>query len=471
MVDEPPSGSAGNEPSIPSGGAGSEKTPTEQPANGSRARPLMQNVLRWLVPVFVVALGVFLVIIYVNDWNLFDGMWPVEVTDDAYVRGKVRPLSTKVAGVVINVPVTDFQHVKAGDLIAQLRNDDFQARVDEAQAATVETQNAINQVKREEETQDARIASAQAAASVGKTNIDVTSNDIKSAQAVIAASEAAIKQTRAELVEVEASIRADEANAERADLEKNRQHALYADRATTKRAVEQIDADASESTEAIARDRARKNAIQQALEARTAELHKANDQLANSIDGHRNANDQYAKLQADLSEQIRQKQVLIAREAVLDAELKRKTAAFKDAQVAMDYTYIRAPEDGTISERKVYPGQLVSAGTQAATLVAETPWVVASYREIQLSRVFVGNRAEVTVDGLPGRKFKGKVDSISPASEAQFALLPPDNSSGNFTKISQRIPVKITFFPNQPDLERMRPGMSVIAHVWTKARR
>jgi membrane fusion protein, multidrug efflux system len=136
--------------------------------------------------------------------------------------------------------------------------------------------------------------------------------------------------------------------------------------------------------------------------------------------------------------------------------------------VALDYTYIRAPVDGVISERKVRAGQMVSPGTQAVTLVSAVPWVIANYREIQLSHVFVGNRAEVTVDGIPGVTFKGHVDTISPASEAQFALLPPENASGNFTKISQRIPVKITFDPEQAELVRMRPGMSVIARVWTK---
>jgi membrane fusion protein (multidrug efflux system) len=426
------------------------------------------KVPRWIVPTAVVALAVFLVIVYVNDWNLWDGTRGVEVTDDAYVRGEVRPLSTKVAGVVTSVPVTDFQRVKAGQLIAQLRNDDFQAKVDETMQAVNETRTAIEQLHREEDVQDARISGAESSLSVGNTNISVSGNDTSSAHSTVDASSAAVKQTESDLVAIDAGIRADQANTERADLEKTRQHDLYADRATTKRAVEQIDADDAEAHEATARDAARKKALQATLLTRKADLSRARDQLANSVEGQSNARDQYSKLNADLKEQLRQKQVLIAQEDVLDAELKRKQATLKDAQVALDYTYIRAPMDGTISERKVFPGQLISAGTQAATLVSSVPWVVASYRETQLSHVFVGNRAEVTVDGLPGRRFKGVVNTIAPASEAQFALLPPDNASGNFTKIAQRIPVKITFDDKQPDLDRMRPGMSVIAHVWTK---
>lgn len=471
MVDEPQSGNLPNDPKQPGSLPGEDAAAKASSAFETPPPPAQKPIdkpPRWFVPALVVALAVFLVIVYVNNWNLWDGIRSVEVTDDAYVRGEVTPLSTKVAGVVTQVPVTDFQHVKAGDVVARLRNDDFQARVDEAQASVKETQTAIEQLKKEEDVQDARISAAQSMASVNKTNISQSGNNTQSSRALREAAQAAIKQTRADLVAIEANILSDKAKAVRADLEQHRQHDLYADRAATRREVEQIDADSTAANEAIAADQARKAALLEALNSRVADLQKAKDQVANSIDGQRNAADEYSKAQANVLEQLRQKQVLIARESVLAAELKRKTATLKNAQVEYDYTYIRAPMDGTISERKVFPGQLVSAGTQAATLVSAIPWVIASYRETQLSHVFVGNKAEVTVDGLPGKIFKGVVDSISPASEAQFALLPPDNASGNFTKIAQRVPVKIKFDVNQPELERMRPGMSVIAHVWTK---
>jgi membrane fusion protein (multidrug efflux system) len=431
-------------------------------------KPGWERLPRWFVPTLIIALAIFLVIVFVNDWNLWDGRRSVETTDDAYVRADITPLSTKIAGVVSLVAVTDFQHVKKGELIVQIRNDDFQAKVDQTAAAVTETEKSIEQLKRELEVQDTRITASQSATLVGNTNITQAATNIQSASATVDLSQSTIQQAQEAIAQAESEIRADEANAERAMLEKNRQEQLFAERATTKRAVEQIVANVDEATAAIARDKAKRDGARALLAARLSELRRAKDIQTNSQRDKRNAGDQYTKLEAEHKGHVKEKEVLLAREKVLAAELARKKAEGKEAQVALDYTFIRAPVDGTISERKVRAGQMVSPGTQAVTLVSAVPWVVANYREIQLSHVFVGNRAEVTVDGLPGVTFKGHVDTISPASEAQFALLPPENASGNFTKISQRIPVKITFEPEQKELLRMRPGMSVIARVWTK---
>jgi len=169
--------------------------------------------------------------------------------------------------------------------------------------------------------------------------------------------------------------------------------------------------------------------------------------------------------QAELETQRRQVAVLDAQAAQLRADLSAKEAALKLAEVNLNYTRIVAPTDGVVGERKVRRGQLVSAGTQVISVVGQTVWVIANYKETQLTNIRVGDPTEVTVDGLPDAVFTGRVETISPASGSQFSLLPPDNATGNFTKIAQRIPVKIVLDPNQASVDRLRPGMSVIATI------
>jgi membrane fusion protein (multidrug efflux system) len=146
--------------------------------------------------------------------------------------------------------------------------------------------------------------------------------------------------------------------------------------------------------------------------------------------------------------------------------LHAKEAALNAARVNLGYTKIEAPDDGTVGERQVRPGQLVSPGTQVISFVPRIKWVQANYRETQLTNVKVGDAAEITIDEYPGRVVHGKVLQIAPASGSQFALIPPDNATGNFTKVVQRIPVKIAL-EDSSFANSLRPGLSVIATVRT----
>lgn len=147
------------------------------------------------------------------------------------------------------------------------------------------------------------------------------------------------------------------------------------------------------------------------------------------------------------------------------ADLNAKQAGLKVAEINLEYTRIVAPANGVVGERKVRVGQLVSPGTQALSLVQTEAWVQANYKETQLTNVRKGDPVEITVDALPGVTIKGRVEEIAPASGSQFALLPPDNATGNFTKIVQRIPVKIVLDADANIRDRLRPGMSVISKI------
>jgi membrane fusion protein (multidrug efflux system) len=173
---------------------------------------------------------------------------------------------------------------------------------------------------------------------------------------------------------------------------------------------------------------------------------------------------------AQLQQQRQQINVLDSQAKQARATLSAQKAARDLANINLGYTRIVSPVDGMVGQRLVFPGQYLSVGTQVIS-VAPLPdiWVVANYKETQMTNIRVGQTARVTVDAFPGAVLHGRVDSWSPASGAQFSLLPPDNATGNFTKVVQRIPVKITLEPDPVLSDLLRPGMSVIATIDTRS--
>jgi membrane fusion protein (multidrug efflux system) len=164
----------------------------------------------------------------------------------------------------------------------------------------------------------------------------------------------------------------------------------------------------------------------------------------------------------------RSKAVLQSQELQLVADLRAKEAALAVAQVNLNYTRILAPADGTVGERQVRPGQLVSPGTQVISFVAGTAWIQANFRETQLTNIKRGDPVDVQIDVFPGERIRGRVLEIAPASGSQFALLPPDNATGNFTKVVQRVPVKIAI-DESAQTTRLRSGLSAVVTIRTKS--
>ena len=369
---------------------------------------------RWqsyLTPVFVVLLALAVLITITRNWNAWEGGKAEQVTDDAYVRGDLTPLSTKVAAIVRAVDVADYQQVHKGDLLVELQDDDYRAQVDQARAAVEAARAGIEENLRQRQLQDARIAKAMAG--------------IDQAKAQIAAAEAGKEAVQAELI--------------RARSERKRQEGLYQTHATTEQNLET--AVASEGN------------LSAQLSSRDADLNQAQTMLRSS------------ELAAEAER--RSKAVLESQDAQLQADLHAKQANLAAVQVNFGYTKIYAPDDGTVGERQVRPGQLVSPGTQVISFVALTKWVQANYRETQLTNVKIGNPAELRIDEYPGERIHGKVIEIAPASGSQFALLPPDNATGNYTKVVQRIAVKIAL-DDSTLATKLRPGLSVVATVRTR---
>jgi len=390
-------------------------SPAPTPASHAEPAPAKAKPqwswLKYATPLFVVLLALAVLITLTRNWNAWEGGKVEQATDDAIVRGDLTPLSTKVAGIVRSVKVTDYQRVRAGDLLVELQDEDYLAQLAQAGAAVEAAKAAIENNRRQRELQDSRIQRALA-------GIDL-------ARAQITAAEAGVQAVQADVVRTQA--------------ERTRQEALLATQSATKQKVEAAVADQE------------RFAAQEA--SRKADLEQAKTSLRSN--------------EIAVESERRSKAVLESQDQQLIADLHAKEASLSVARINLGYTKIPAPADGTVGERQVRPGQLVSPGTQVVTFVPETKWVQANYRETQLTNMKVGDPAEIRVDQYPGKVFRGKVLEIAPASGSQFALLPPDNATGNYTKVVQRVPVKIAF--DDANLaSSLRPGLSVIATVRTR---
>jgi membrane fusion protein (multidrug efflux system) len=347
-------------------------------------QPPARRLIGAAVRIGIVAIAVALVALFVARWDGWVGAQADQTTDDAYVRGDITPLSAQVDGYLRRVPVNDFQLVKAGDLLVEIDDEDYQARNAQAEADLLGAEAAIENLKSRKALQHDMVAEAE-------SNVAATAADV-----------------------------------ERTKLEGERQRALVATTFGTQQRLEQAVAEAKRFQATLARN------------------------------------------EAELQGARRQMSVLDTTEAQLRAEAKAKRAMLELARIALGYTRILAPIDGMVGERGVRAGQYVRVGTQVISVVPlDTVWVVANYKETQLTRMAIGQPADVTVDSFPGVTIHGKVDSIAPASGSQFSLLPPDNATGNFTKVVQRVPVKIVLDAGHPLAGRLRPGMSVTATVHT----
>ena len=339
---------------------------------------------RFAIPLLAVLAALGFVALATLRWDAWTGNARIQVTDDAYVRADLTRLSSRVAGEVLKVAVSDYQRVRAGDLLVQIDPADYQAQVDQA---------------------DANVIGAQAA-------LDNLANQIELQYATIAQAEAA--RLSAEAQEVEAR------------QEQERQQSLSQTDAGTRQRLEQA----------------------------TAAYAKAGADVRAS--------------RAVIAAQHHQLEVLQGTKKQRAADVEAAKAALAAAKLRLGYTTITAPFDGVSGEREVQAGDYVNIGSNLINVVPlPNVYVIANYKETQLTHVKPGQSVSITVDSFPNETLRGQVERISPASGSQFALLPPDNATGNFTKVVQRIPVRIVIEKNQPLLDRLLPGMSVVTSIDT----
>src|SRR6185369_2808295 len=293
--------------------------------------------LRRFVPVFLVLLiAVVLFVVVTSNWNRWSGSKGSQKTDDAYLRADITPLSTRVSGTVTKVAVEDYQKVKAGDLLVQIKDDDYRAQVEQSEAAVQAANAAIENNAKQKSLQESRIAQAEAG--------------IEAAKADIAQAEANIEAIKADIANAQASVDAAKADVVRTQLEKKRQEALVESASATRQKLEQVTAD--------------EQRFGAQFESRKADLAKTQALLALRQAQAGQARAGLAGRESELEAQRRQRGVLDAQELQLKADLRAKEEAVKVARTNLEYTRIVAPTDGVVGERKVRIGQLVSPGTQ-----------------------------------------------------------------------------------------------------------
>src|SRR5689334_20736728 len=278
-----------------------------------------------LVPTIILLFAAGIVFLIAGNWNTWASERVAQETDDAYLRADLTPLSTKVAGLVAAVAVSDFQPVKGGDLLVQLRDDDFQAQMHQSEAAVVSGEDALINNQRQKELQDARISQAD--------------DGILAAEADIMAAEAGIEAAKSAINNARGGIDGSKADVERTSLERRRQEALIATESATRQKLEQVVADEQRYEATLASREADLATATAQLASRGADLARARAQLGSSV--------------AELEAQKRQRTVLDSQELLLRADLNSKRAALSLATTNLGYTRIVAPEDGIVSERKV----------------------------------------------------------------------------------------------------------------------
>jgi membrane fusion protein, multidrug efflux system len=370
-----------------------------------------------------------------------------ETTDDAQVDAHVTQVAARVGGTITKVNVDDNQRVEAGTVLVELDPRDYQVAVDKARA----------------ELADAEASAVAAQSNVPITSTTATSNmttargGVAQAQSGVAAAEREVDAARSRLVTAQARLREAEANATKAARDVERLRGLLAKDEVSQQQFDSMTA-AAEAQRAGA-DSARSQIAEAESGIRVAE-----SKLAQARAGEQQAHAELQTAETAPSQITATK----ARASAAEAHAQQARATLAQAELNLQYTVVKAPVSGVVSKKGINIGQVVQPGQPLVAVVQlDDVWVTANYKETQLTVMRPGQRAAVDVDAL-GREFKGKVDSIAGATGARFSLLPPENATGNFVKVVQRVPVKIVLDPGQDPDHLLRPGMSVTSTVYAK---
>lgn len=370
-----------------------------------------------------------------------------ESTDDAQIDGHIIPISPRISGRIVSVLVGDNERVKAGESLVQLDPADYQVAIEQAEA---QLGNAQATALESETNLPLTNINSRTSVSVGTTQVNQAKAAVESAQQGVNGAQAKVNSAKAQLAQSQAnSLRAQKDLARYKDLVDKDEIS----RQDYDSALAAADANAAEVESA----KAQVVAAQHALDQSIAQVNQAKAQLA------------MATVQYRQSRQVEPKQIAVseARYKQAEAQAKQYQAALDQAKLNLSYTIIKAPANGIVSRKTAEPGMQVAAGQQLMSLIPlDDIWVTANFKETQLRHMRVGQKVQIEVDTFgSSRQYRGHIDSIAGASGARFSLLPPENATGNFVKVVQRIPVKIVLDPGENRDHQLRPGMSVTPTV------
>lgn len=369
----------------------SEQPNNETPATAETAQAQLKNVPRvsklietqkstLILMFFILLVGISIIM---WAWQIGPFNTPIQQTDNSYIKGKTTVLSSQINGYIQDVLVSDFDHVKKGQVLIKIDPTAYNQKVSQAQSSVEQAANSFSNQKQ----------------TIAQRAVDVTA-----AQAKVAQIESQYQLSLQQL---------------------QRYQALGNSGAIAKTDLDQSQASVANNLALLNEAKANVKVAEEAL--KTAKIATVG----------------------------------------LQAQIKNAAAQLDQANTTKDYSIITAPMDGQLGEVSPRVGQYVGAGSQLLYLIPQTTWVIANFKETQIANMQIGQKAFFTVDALNHKKFVRHVAEISPAAGSEFSVLKTDNATDNFTKVVQRISVKISIDPNQPELSRLRPGMSVITSVDT----
>src|SRR6202140_1883443 len=415
-----------------------EKPAAERPASSIKPLPATEEDFhsrpsRTQSSGFRIGVVIAIIILLIAGFFAYRYFTSYESTDDAQVDGHVNSVSARISGPVLKLNVLDNQYVQAGTGLVEIDPADYQVAYERAKA----------------DFEDAQAAAAAAGVNVPITSVSTTSQ-MSSSEADVASARAGIAAARQQFAAAKAQLDQAEANNVKAQNDLGRYKQLVDKQEISQQQYDQAVAAAAASAAAVQAARALADAAQ-------SQVTEAQGKLAQAEANWRNA--QTAP---------KQMQVIRSRAASAEAEAQRKKADLDQAQLNLQYTKIVAPVAGVVSGRTVEVGQNVAPGQELMKIIPlNDVWITANFKETQLRNMKVGQAVNLEVDAN-GRKYRGKVDSIAGASGSRFSLLPPENATGNYVKVVQRIPVRIDLAPGQNINHRLVPGMSVEPTVWLK---
>jgi membrane fusion protein (multidrug efflux system) len=358
-----------------------------------------------------------------------------ESTDDAQIDGHVNSVSARISGHVLKLNVEDNQYVEKGTVLVEIDPADYEVAVAQARA----------------EYADAQAQSAAAGINVPITNVS-TSSQVSGAQAGVSSARAGIAAARQQFEAAKSQVVEADANNTKAQNDLVRYKQLIDKQEISHQQYDQAVASAQAGAAALQAARAGADALAAQIEQAQNKLQQASADLRT----------------ADTAPQTMR--AARARALSAQANAERKKAQLNQTELNLQYTKVIAPVSGAVSNRTVEVGQNVQPGQEMMKIIPldeANLWVTANFKETQLKNIRPGLPAEVAVDAN-GKNYKGHVDSVAGASGERFSLLPPENATGNYVKVVQRIPVKIVFDKGEIKNHELRPGMSVLPKVWTK---
>jgi len=431
-----------------------------------RKRPLYRR------PAFLIAAVIIILIAVVVGVRYWLYARSHETTDDAFIDAHITPVSPKVSGYIVKVNVVANQRVKKGDLLVEIDPRDYQSKVDQAKAALsageARLREARTGVDLTRANTQANVQQASGTVQQARSGVEASRAQASAERTRVTQAAAAVNSAQANLQQTRAQVDAAQAELVRAQADVARYQELYSKDEVSKQRLDQAIATArtAEAQTEVAR---------QKVAAAESQVREAEAAQRSAADNARRAEAQIGAAQGQVREAQGRAaaantapQQIAASEAqaqTANASLEQLQAAVAQAELELSYTKLYAPDDGRVTNKSVEEGALVQSGQPLMAIVPGDVWVTANFKENQIGNLRPGQPVDIGVDAYPDKVFKGHIDSIQAGTGAKFSLLPPENATGNYVKVVQRVPVKIVFDEPPDPSHLLAPGMSVEPEV------